>query len=101
MQGPVTVFDGLANISQRIGLLGRIRHEDGKITVIGVEVRGRAPVGFGKVVVAREEVTALLLLHLDDGALHLRQEIEDLGRLRRPFLVAHPLVEDDLLFVLE
>ena len=79
----------------------RIRDQNGKITVVGVEICDRAFVGFGEIIFAGQEIAALLFFHLDHRALQFRQKIENLRRLGRPFLIMHPLIEHDLLFVLQ
>ena len=61
----------------------------------------RALVGLDESWVAGQDIAALFLLHFISGALEPREEIENLGRLRGPFLFPHPLIQVDLLFALD
>ena len=89
-----------ADVGQQLGLGRRIRHQNRKVSVVGVEIRNRAFVGLDEVIFAGQEIATVLFFHLENGALQLRQKIENLRRLGRPLLIMHALIELDLLFVL-
>jgi hypothetical protein len=68
-------LDSLSDLGESMRLLGSIGDEDGEIAVIRIKIGRRAPVSFCERIAARQEITALLLLHFNDGALELGQEI--------------------------
>ena len=94
-------LDAGANFGQKLGLRWRIRDQNRKVTVVSVKIRDRAFVSFNETVLAGEEIASLLFFHFHDRAVQFGEEVQDLGRLSRPVLIVHALIEYDLLFVLQ
>ena len=94
-------LETVTNVCEKGSLLRIGRNENGEIAAVIGEGGQRGLVGIRVRFIAREHVTALFFFHLQDGALQLRHEIQNLRGLHGPFLIPHPLILHDLFFVLQ